>query len=131
MQKTLTKAPSYTVQVNHWMKPIPVRDFDYIARLDDGDLKYWGSGRYENQAILDLLQSLFGVEKFDDCSITVVCPTCSGEKYIEVLHHAYGSHDCPEPWEDIQCPTCKGKGELTSDVETLIGYFKEEVKPNG
>lgn len=38
------------------------------------------------------------------------CPTCDGLGRIEVQHPSWGARWCPEPYIEVQCPTC-GRGD--------------------
>ena len=37
------------------------------------------------------------------------CATCDGLGCIEVEHPSWGARWCPEPYIEVQCPTC-GRG---------------------
>jgi hypothetical protein len=47
------------IRVDYWMKPIPLRRFDYIAMYanDDGDSGVYGEGATEAAAVLDLIEN--------------------------------------------------------------------------
>lgn len=43
-------------------------------------------------------------------SVAANCRTCDGLGVIEVMHPSYGASWCPDPYEAIECPDCRGDG---------------------
>lgn len=43
-------------------------------------------------------------------SPSAACRTCDGLGLIEVMHPMYGASWCPDPYEEIECPDCRGDG---------------------
>lgn len=114
------------ITTSYWQKPIPFRQFDWIATVDQGEPGTpYGNGCYQLEAIQDLLIELNRDEKNTDEDYEAPCPHCGGEKTITVRHSLWGSPSCPEPYEDITCPTCEGHGFLSGTPEELLTYYSE------
>jgi len=112
------------ITTEYWAKPIPLRQFDWIASVSGWEGKPSGNGQYELDAIDDLLTVLSDSETISQESFTLECVTCLGTKQIEVKHRLYGSPSCPEPWEDIPCPTCSARGILEGTPEDLLSTLR-------
>lgn len=100
-------------------KPIPYRDRDWIVVTDnyDGPGSPLGAGATYAEALREIAEILLELEA--DLTARCMCPDCNGEGEVESTHHLYGSPSCPSPWETIECPRCRGVGEITADLQDL------------
>lgn len=89
---------SHRIVTHFWMKPIPLRQFDWIAYYDDdepsdGGGMDMGEGATEAQAVVDLIEN--HPRGYPDCERDCTCR-------LESVNSA--SIDPPEPILDPWCP---------------------------